>query len=205
MIKYLFSNIDKINGFNELQSKDLSKDLKKCNSILFIPGDYDSKKYNLYKNKIVKWFRNIGINFKENYLASLDDELKTYDVIFLMGGNPVNQMDIINKIKLKTIINAAKIVIGVSAGAINLSKEVIYYNNYSEKLEIYDGIGLININVYPHFDIKHKDFEKEVKMVSMTKTLIALPNETFIKFDDEQMKFWGEYYKVENGNIIKIN
>ena len=49
------------------------------------------------------------------------------------------------------------------------------------------------------------DFEKEVKMVSMTKTLIALPNETFIKFDDEQMKFWGEYYKVENGNIIKIN
>lgn len=205
MIKYLFSNIDKINGFNELQSKDLSKDLKKCNSILFIPGDYDSKKYNLYKNKIVKWFRNIGINFKENHLASLDDELKTYDVIFLMGGNPVNQMDIINKIKLKTIINAAKIVIGVSAGAINLSKEVIYYNNYSEKLEIYDGIGLININVYPHFDIKDKDFEKEVKMVSMTKTLIALPNETFIKFDDEQMKFWGEYYKVENGNIIKIN
>lgn len=159
MIKYLFSNIDKINGFNELQSKDLSKDLKKCNSILFIPGDYDSKKYNLYKNKIVKWFRNIGINFKENYLASLDDELKTYDVIFLMGGNAVNQMDIINKIKLKTIINAAKIVIGVSAGAINLSKEVIYYNNYSEKLEIYDGIGLININVYPHFDIKDKDFE----------------------------------------------
>ena len=205
MIKYLFSNIDKINGFNELQSKDLSKDLKKCNSILFIPGDYDSKKYNFYKNKIIKWFRNIGINFKENHLASLEDELKTYDVIFLMGGNPVNQMDIINRIKLKTIINTAKIVIGVSAGAINLSKEVIYYNNYSEKLEIYDGIGLININVYPHFDIKAKDFEKEVKMVSMTKTLIALPNETFIKFDDEQMKFWGEYYKVENGNIIKIN
>ena len=53
MIKYLFSNIDKVNGFSELQSKYLSKDLKKCNSILFIPGDYDSKKYNLYKIKLL--------------------------------------------------------------------------------------------------------------------------------------------------------
>lgn len=29
MIKYLFSNIDKINGFNEIQSKELSKNFKK--------------------------------------------------------------------------------------------------------------------------------------------------------------------------------
>ena len=31
MIKYLFSNIDKVNGFSELQSKYLSKDLRNCN------------------------------------------------------------------------------------------------------------------------------------------------------------------------------
>lgn len=101
MIKYLFSNIDKVNGFSELQSKYLSKDLRNCNNILFVPGDYDNEKYTIYKDKIISWFDNIGISFKENHLVSLDDELNDYDVIFLMGGNPIKQIEIINKINLK--------------------------------------------------------------------------------------------------------
>ena len=205
MIKYLFSNIDKINGFSKLQSKYLSKDLRNCNNILFVPGDYDNEKYTIYKDKIISWFDNIGISFKENHLVSLDDELNDYDVIFLMGGNPIKQIEIINKINLRNIINKAKVVIGVSAGAINLSKEAIYYNDYSEKIEIYNGIGLTDINVYPHFDINNKEFLEEVKMVSKIKTLIALPNESFIKLDDEQIEFCGDCYKVANENIIKMN
>lgn len=205
MIKYLFSNIDKVNGFSELQSKYLSKDLRNCNNILFVPGDYDNEKYTIYKDKIISWFDNIGISFKENHLVSLDDELNDYDVIFLMGGNPIKQIEIINKINLKNLINKAKVVIGVSAGAINLSNEAIYYNDYSEKIEIYDGIGLTDINVYPHFDINNKEFLEEVKMVSKIKALIALPNESFIKLDDEQIEFCGDCYKVANDNIIEIN
>lgn len=205
MIKYLFSNIDKVNGFSELQSKYLSKDLRNCNNILFVPSDYDNEKYTIYKDKIISWFDNIGISFKENHLVSLDDELNDYDVIFLMGGNPIKQIEIINKINLRNIINKAKVVIGVSAGAINLSNEAIYYNDYSEKIEIYNGISLTDINVYPHFDINNKEFLEEVKMVSKIKTLIALPNESFIKLDDEQIEFCGDCYKVVNDNIIKIN
>ena len=205
MIKYLFSNIDKVNGFSELQSKYLSKDLRNCNNILFVPGDYGNEKYTIYKDKIISWLDNIGINFKENHLVSLDDELNDYDVIFLMDGNPIKQIEIINKINLRNIINKAKVVIGVSAGAINLSNEAIYYNDYSEKIEIYNGIGLTDINVYPHFDINNKEFLEEVKMVSKIKTLIALPNESFIKLDDEQIEFCGDCYKVANDNIIKIN
>lgn len=205
MIKYLFSNINKVNGFSELQSKYLSKDLRNCNNILFVPSDYDNEKYTIYKDKIISWFDNIGISFKENHLVSLDDELNDYDVIFLMGGNPIKQIEIINKINLKNLINKAKVVIGVSAGAINLSNEAIYYNDYSEKIEIYDGIGLTDINVYPHFDINNKEFLEEVKMVSKIKALIALPNESFIKLDDEQIEFCGDCYKVANDNIIEIN
>lgn len=205
MIKYLFSNIDKVNGFSELQSKYLSKDLRNCNNILFVPSDYDNEKYTIYKDKIISWFDNIGISFKENHLVSLDDELNDYDVIFLMGGNPIKQIEIINKINLKNLINKAKVVIGVIAGAINLSNEAIYYNDYSEKIEIYNGISLTDINVYPHFDINNKEFLEEVKMVSKIKSLIALPNESFIKLDDEQIEFCGDCYKVTNDNIIKIN
>lgn len=205
MIKFLFSNINKVNGFNELQSRFLNTVLKDCNNILFVPGDSDNEKNSLYKDKIINWFGNIGIDFKENHLASLDDELKTYDVIFLMGGNPIKQMEIINKINLKNIINETKIVIGVSAGAINSSKEAIYFNDYNGKIEVYSGIGLTDINIYPHFDISNSDFVKEVKMVSKINPLMALPDECFIKLDDEQIEIYGNCYKVENGNIIKIN
>lgn len=205
MIKYLFSNIDKVNGFNEQQIKYLSKDLKTCKSILFIPGDYDKEKYIIYKDKIINWLKSIEVSFSECYLTGLDDELKSYDVIFLMGGNPINQIEIINKINLKNIINKAKVVIGVSAGAINLSKEAIYFNDYSKKVEMYDGIGLTDINVYPHFDITNKDFVEEVKMVSRLKSLIALPNNSFIKIDDKQIEFIGDSFKVDKENIIKIN
>ena len=205
MIKYLFSNIDKVNGFNEQQIKYLCKDLKTCKNILFIPGDYDKEKYIIYKDKIINWLKSIEVSFSECYLTGLDDELKSYDVIFLMGGNPINQIEIINKINLKNIINKAKVVIGVSAGAINLSKEAIYFNDYSKKVEMYDGIGLTDINVYPHFDITNKDFVEEVKMVSRLKSLIALPNNSFIKIDDKQIEFIGDSFKVDKENIIKIN
>lgn len=201
----MFSNVDKVNGFNEQQIKYLSIDLKTCKSILFVPGDYDKEKYIIYKDKIIGWFENIDIIFKEKHLDSLDGELKCYDAIFLMGGNPINQIEIINKINLKNIINKAKVVIGVSAGAINLSKEAIYFNDYSKKVEMYDGIGLTDINVYPHFDITNEYFVEEVKMVSRLKSLIALPNNSFIKIDDKQIEFIGDSFKIDKENIIKIN
>lgn len=205
MIKYLFSNVDKVNGFNEQQIKYLSIDLKTCKSILFVPGDYDKEKYIIYKDKIINWLKSIEVSFSECYLTGLDDELKSYDVIFLMAGNPINQIEIINKINLKNIINKAKVVIGVSAGAINLSKEAIYFNDYSEKVEMYDGIGLTDINVYPHFDITNEYFVEEVKTVSRLKSLIALPNNSFIKIDDKQIEFIGDSFKIDKENIIKIN
>ena len=205
MIKYLFSNIDKANGFNEQQIKYLSKDLKNCKSILFVPGDYDKEKYIIYKDKIVNWFKNIEISFNESHLASFGNELKSYDVIFLMGGNPVNQIEIINNINLKSIINNASVVIGVSAGAINSSNEAIYYNDYNEKVETYKGLGLTNINVYPHFDINNNEFLKEVKMVSKIKSLIALPNDSFIRINNKSIELVGDCFKVDKEKVTKIN
>lgn len=205
MIKYLFSNIDKANGFNEQQIKYLSKDLKNCKSILFVPGDYDKEKYIIYKDKIVNWFKNIEISFNESHLASFGNVLKSYDVIFLMGGNPVNQIEIINNINLKSIINNASVVIGVSAGAINSSNEAIYYNDYNEKIENYKGLGLTNINVYPHFDINNNEFLKEVKMVSKIKSLIALPNDSFIRINNKSIELVGDCFKVDKEKVTKIN
>ena len=70
---------------------------------------------------------------------------------------------------------------------------------------MYDGLGLTDINVYPHFDITNEYFVEEVKMVSRLKSLIALPNNSFIKIDDKQIEFIGDFFKIDKENIIKIN
>lgn len=167
------------------------------------------KKYNKYINSLLELGikkENITIlNCYEKDTSNFKNIINSADLLVLPGGNPINQIEIINKINLKNIINKAKVVIGVSAGAINLSEEAIYYNDYSEKIEMYDGIGLTYINVYPHFDITNKDFVEEVKMVSRLKSLIALPNNSFIKIDDKQIEFIGDSFKVDKENIIKIN
>lgn len=167
------------------------------------------KKYNKYINSLLELGiqkENITIlNCYEKDTSNFKNIINSADLLVLPGGNPINQIEIINKINLKNIINKAKVVIGVSAGAINLSEEAIYYNDYSEKIEMYDGIGLTDINVYPHFDITNKDFVEEVKMVSRLKSLIALPNNSFIKIDDKQIEFIGDSFKVDKENIIKIN
>lgn len=167
------------------------------------------KKYNKYINSLLELGiqkENITIlNCYEKDTSNFKNIINSADLLVLPGGNPINQIEIINKINLKNIINKAKVVIGVSAGAINLSEEAIYYNDYSEKIEMYDGIGLTDINVYPHFDITNKDFVEEVKMVSRLKSLIALPNNSFIKIDDKQNEFIGDSFKIDKENIIKIN
>lgn len=167
------------------------------------------KKYNKYINSLLELGiqkENITIlNCYEKDTSNFKNIINSADLLVLPGGNPINQIEIINKINLKNIINKAKVVIGVSAGAINLSEEAIYFNDYSKKVEMYDGIGLTDINVYPHFDITNKDFVEEVKMVSRLKSLIALPNNSFIKIDDKQIEFIGDSFKVDKENIIKIN
>lgn len=53
-----------------------------------------------------------------------------------MGGNPETQMQFIKENKLITPIKNAQIILGVSAGAMNQAKRVMYiddYDNYKMK------------------------------------------------------------------------
>ena len=166
MIKYLFSNVDKVNGFNEQQIKYLSIDLKTCKSILFVPGDYDKEKYIIYKDKIINWLKSIEVSFSECYLTGLDDELKSYDVIFLMGGNPINQIEIINKINLKNLIDENSNINVLVTGIDRLSRntmDLFDIQNLCEK----KNIGFFDISSDEFiFDNFFHTFEKVIEEIA---------------------------------------
>lgn len=211
MINYLFSGIDKVNGFTKEQATSLKKDIKDNSIITFIASDFDNtEKTDTNKKQLIDAFNNIGINFKCEYLVDKrvsKDEAKELlnksDIVFLMGGDTYKEMKSINEYDIKEDITNRKLILGVSAGSLNQSKNVVYLDEYQDyKLVKYEGLGLVDFNIYPHLDFKNIDFLKEVFTVSNDTPLIALPNEFFIRCDNGNIEYFGNYYKAKNGVMI---
>lgn len=221
-INYLFSDISKEQGFNEIQREYLKKDIKNNDTIVFIATTFDDyEKNDLYYNNLIKHFKNIDITFNKAYLIDnrVDKDLaKDYilksNIIFLMGGDTKKQIDSVKEYDLFEILKSKEgIILGVSAGSMNQSSRVVYKNDYNNYvIEDYEGLGYIDINIYPHLDFNNIDYLKEVFEVSNYTKTVALPNDSFIRIENNNIDFVGEYYIIQNSKItmpgheyIKIN
>ena len=221
-INYLFSDISKEQGFNEIQREYLKKDIKNNDTIVFIATTFDDYENNdLYYNNLIKHFKNIDITFNKAYLIDnrVDKDLaKDYilksNIIFLMGGDTKKQIDSVKEYDLFEILKSKEgIILGVSAGSMNQSSRVVYKNDYNNYvIEDYEGLGYIDINIYPHLDFNNIDYLKEVFEVSNYTKTVALPNDSFIRIENNNIDFVGEYYTIQNSKItmpgheyIKIN
>lgn len=199
-INYLFSGIDKEKGFNKEQANYLKKDLHNNLTISFIassPSDFDSNDY--YLKKTIEYFNKIDINFKKIYLIdkrmSSSDAvgyLDASDVIYLFGGDPKLEMEFIKEYKLDSVLSVSNaIIIGVSAGSMNQARFVVYEDN---ELIKYEGLGLTDTYVYPHFKVDSLENVQEVLEVSKVRKVFALPNDSFIRIEDKRIEIVGEYY-----------
>ncbi len=217
-INYLFSGISKEQGFNEIQREYLKKDIKNNDTIVFIATTFDDyEKNDLYYNNLIKHFKNIDITFNKAYLIDnrvAKDYILKSNIIFLMGGDTKKQIDSVKEYDLFEILKSKEgIILGVSAGSMNQSSRVVYKNDYNNYvIEDYEGLGYIDINIYPHLDFNNIDYLKEVFEVSNYTKTVALPNDSFIRIENNNIDFVGEYYTIQNSKItmpgheyIKIN
>lgn len=210
MTNILFSGIDKENGFNEEQSACLNESIKTQSTITFIASDFDdiikSKKYS---SAMMRFFETIGIKFKKVNLVdssvSINDAkgmLNSSDIVFLMGGSPYLQMKGINKYGLKDKIKTIDLVIGVSAGSMNQSKRVVYEDeDFDMKLYDYEGLGLVDFNIYPHLDFNNIELLKESFRISEIIPIICLPDDSFIRVIDSKIEYYGPHYSISNNEI----
>ena len=209
MINYLFSSINTENGFNKKQEELIRKDILNNCIISFIPSDFD----NYIKNDnslslYIKMFDNIGIVFKQvnlidNRISQKNAKklLNESDVIFLLGGIPEYQMKAIKKYDLIDYIKKCKVVMGVSAGAMNQSKKIIYKDDFDNfEIKSYNGIGITDINVFPHVNSENSKLYEEAKEVSSYMPVFALPDDSFVRIENGQFKMFGEFYYLDNHN-----
>lgn len=217
MITYIFSSFDKDIRFNEVANY-FKNDMTRYKNIVFIPANFESmEKVSGYANIDVSWFKEIGINL--NGITVLNDtmtkeemfrSIENADIIFLMGGDTLKQNDFLMKNDLKPIIKTfKKVVIGISAGAINLSNISLCSKDEEDGVEktiTYEGIGRINYTIEPHFDIDSKILlQNELYPLSEKKTIYGLPNNTGVRIIDSNFEIlYGDFYKILNNEVEKI-
>lgn len=202
MINYLFSRIDKVKGFTKEQRKYIEQDIKNNSNITFISAMSNEPEHlkTSIENKI-KSFTKININFKNIY--TIDENttkeeainyLKNSDIVFLLGGAPFIQMDIINKNNLQNYIKEVPIVIGVSAGSMNQTKRVIYVDEYENKTHDYKGLNYLATSIYPHYT---KDLHDEINEVSKIEPILAIPDTSFIRIENNKIDYIGKNYMFD--------
>ena len=203
-IEYLLSGFDKNVGFTGEVVSLFQQDIKDNSTITFIASSFDNyEKTDKHYNNLIKFFKDININFKNVYLIDnriTKDAAQKYilesDVVFLMGGDPEKEMMSIKEYDLVDILRErGGLTIGVSAGSMNMSSYVCYLDE-EKGIDIleYDGIGLTNLYIYPHLDLTNIDYIKEIFDVSKKKDLILLPDNSFIRIENGQEKIYGEHY-----------
>ena len=157
-------------------------------------------------------FAEKNIQFENVY--TIDSRLSEYemkkninssDIVFILGGNTLKQIEYINKYNLKNAIkNENHILIGVSAGAINMAKKVVLAKDLSDdisSLSVYEGIGVSDYNIEPHCDFNDNIHFKDLIEASFYTNLIVMNENCLIIINDKSKKIYGDYFYIKKGNI----
>lgn len=150
--------------------------------------------------------------------AELVSRIQEMDAIILFGGHVPSQNAFFHKIGLKEHINKFDgVIITVSAGSMN-SAEIVYAGpeldgeaidpNYQRWLP---GLGLTDINIYPHYDDLKDDYLDGMRLMeditypdSFKHEIIALNNGSYILIANDVETIYGEAYLIKDGRIKQI-
>ena len=187
--------------------------ISKRNKFAFVASEFEKihEKTDKYFHFFLNMFENAGIHFGEAYVIDgrmradeAQKRLAEADVVWLSGGDTPTQFRYFKEYGLDTVIKQHDgIIIGMSAGSINMAKTSICTLSCGHfKQEIYDGLACVDISVEPHFI--RGEVSDELLDLSNQYTIYGLCDDSFIVCSGETIEFYGEIYKLSRGNIERL-
>lgn len=184
-------------------------------TISFVTSSFDEYEENdSYVNKMLKLFNDKEFFFKKVYIIdnrlTNKEMIKCLDssnIVFVLGGDTLKQITSINKNKLANYI-VNKIVIGMSAGSINMAKKVVLAKDEEDnipELSVYEGIGLTDINIEPHCDFNNVKHWHELEEASEISPITVMHDDAFIISDKGKLSFYGSYIILDKKKIYWNN
>lgn len=207
-------------GFSEEICNYLVKDLKNKKVITFIastPNAFAKNDLYVYGDKnivgMITHLKSFTKLLKINILDERVDKeegkkmILNSDVVYLLGGDCFKQINYLKDNKYDEVLKKYKgIILGTSAGAMNIAKKVYYSKDedYQESI-FYDGIDLVDITIDPHFEISNKEQIEEAKNNSLEHKIVGLPNISAIRVENGKIQYINKCYIFENGIYDEIN
>lgn len=191
----------------------INNNLLKEKNIAFIASTFKEYDRNdSFVDKLLSAFEEKQLLFKNSYIIDsrcskeeMINNIKKSNIIFLLGGDTLKQIKSIKHYGLKKYINDYnKIVIGISAGAINMAKKVVLARDLEDnipELSIYKGLGITNINIEPHCEFNNKTHWKDLIETSMYTDLVVMHDDSYIILDEDNITYYGHYIVLKKGKI----
>lgn len=164
------------------------------------------------------WLDHAGIMFDEyhliNYRVQKEDArtlIQNASVVFLLGGNIFNQNVFLKEYELSSPIKkGSAIVMGASAGAINMSAKWVCSKNLGDIVEIssvHDGIGLDNFSVLSHFDLENNMelVQRELTPLSEEMNIYVSNKDCAVRVKGDKIDILGNVYLISHSKIQKLD
>lgn len=188
----------------------LKEELKVRDSLVFIsaqPGNYaqnDDDSAGMHE-----MFAERNMPFAKHYV--IDNRTEAVDAvnlireascIFLMGGNATLQFKLMcDKGILDEIRQSSAVILGVSAGSMNMGKHTV---DIYESLTPYEGLGLADITIKAHYPIEDEQLLQSLKQVSMELPICLMTDESAIFVKKESIIRIGQIYRMVKGDITLL-
>ncbi|GED62810.1 Type 1 glutamine amidotransferase-like domain-containing protein [Lysinibacillus sp. FSL M8-0216] len=164
------------------------------------------------------WLDQAGILFDDyhliNYHVQKEDAqafIRNASAIFLLGGDTLKQNEFLLDYELSDLIKKSRaVVMGASAGAINMSAKWLCSKNFGypvEKSTLYDGIGLDNFSILSHFDLENNMelVQDELTALSEEINIYASNKDCAVRVKGGNIDILGNVYLMSHTKIQKLD
>ncbi|MDD2431548.1 MAG: Type 1 glutamine amidotransferase-like domain-containing protein [Firmicutes bacterium] len=212
MINILTSGFS--NGFPPGFKKLLKTYIKTGMTFAFIASEFENihEKTDWYCNHFLRMFADCKITFSSVNVIdgrmpkeTAQKLVRNADVIWLAGGDTPTQFACLKSYELISSIREQKgVVLGMSAGAINMAKKAVCTVTCGHKeLKIYEALGLVDFSVEPHFD--NTNITEELLEVSKEYPLYGILDDSAIICTEGNILYVGDVFLIENRTVTKVS
>lgn len=202
-------------GFDEGTGMLFDRALPRRGSFAFVASDFEHHHdvTDSYFTGVLDWFKDAGIQFDRAYTVNgrmtaeeAQKAVREADVVWLSGGDTLAQFASLKEYGLVDVIRRhTGVVIGMSAGTINMAKIAVLYDPpYGvHTATVYSGIGCVDISVDPHFEADR--IAATILNTSEEHVIYGLCDNGIIVCRDGQTEYYGEVYRLRGGEVERIN
>ena len=200
-------------GFSAEAAELLRGVLTKRGSFAFTASEFErgQEQTDGYFRQVMGWFHDAGLFFEHEFVvdgrltpAQARRAMREADVLWLTGGDTEAQFRYFQAYGLvEPIRRSAGVVIGMSAGAINMAVTSVCIPETGRGAKLYQGIGRVDISVAPHF--ARANVPGELLALSKQFDIYGLCDDAMLVCRNGTLELCGEVYRLRGGTVEPLS